>query len=847
MVHLMRRQRGIQVLRRGGATEARVLGATFAGLSPLAVEQPASAYDSVVAMLQSWLVGGISLVLIYGAALVAAVANPLTKRRLEVRDQVERKLKAPLHTALFREASVGTCRKSGGKSEPSGWFEQPQHRTESHGGLLKWSLQEGKFDRRTIEEVQSWLKRKCPRAVQFEEGSYSPERKAMNFPVPWRALLPADAVPTFSGQDGLREICDATGAGCELSGEGDTPSSLSDKILTISGNVEQKEAACRRIVDKLRVLQEVIDQEPGVFVIIVPSTAAPAVIGSKGAQIKEVIELSGAEVSVAKESIIGMNDQPIGVTGTGGQVVSAVSKINAILQDLADRGRLQPTDFRYRPGAQRPEDSGGSSFGAPGRAAQPTGGNPRTNAKFVVATQVAGWIIGKQGRHIRELQENSGAHIQVLKEGEVPPGVPVTDRIVEIGGRFESKAEGIQIILIAVDNMPALSAPRETLMLIPQQLTTDSEIKDVRQMSGCEIEVRDLPSHDEGLCTLLGNIESRVKAAQQFLKRLEEVMADGSVSLPAPSYGVRPSPSETLPESSASDVWAKPAPSAKDDPWAREDPWSKARDGGVAAKELSSSFAPSADSKASESRSVTFDNNLKVTDIHASYAAPSAQGREPDSQDPAKRGMEMSFGPNGSGGSSFAPNGPAKTTGLSFSPATSGPQMSFAPTGTSGVTQMSFGPSGGPTAGGSAMSLAPNSGAPGLSSGGVRMSFTPNGASSAPPSVMSSSAGMKMSFSPDEPGPGAKMSFSPDGPGAPGAKMSFSPDAPAAGGPSAPSNGAGAKMSFSPDGPGAPGHGLVLRCATNLLFLLEVGSWVRHVTCKTLTEPLPRVHPKVPK
>ena len=69
--------------------DARVLGATFAGLAPLAIEQPASAYDSVVAMLQSWLVGGISLVLIYGAALVAAAANPLTKRRLEVRGEVE--------------------------------------------------------------------------------------------------------------------------------------------------------------------------------------------------------------------------------------------------------------------------------------------------------------------------------------------------------------------------------------------------------------------------------------------------------------------------------------------------------------------------------------------------------------------------------------------------------------------------------------------------------------------------------------------------------------------------------------------------------------------------------------
>ena len=39
--------------------DARVLGATFAGLAPLAVEQPANAYDSVVAMLQSWLIGGL--------------------------------------------------------------------------------------------------------------------------------------------------------------------------------------------------------------------------------------------------------------------------------------------------------------------------------------------------------------------------------------------------------------------------------------------------------------------------------------------------------------------------------------------------------------------------------------------------------------------------------------------------------------------------------------------------------------------------------------------------------------------------------------------------------------------
>merc|ERR1719388_329205 len=66
------------------AIDARVAAATFAGLAPLAVEQPAGAYDSVVAMLQSWLVGGTVLVLIFAAALTAATANPLTKRRKEV-------------------------------------------------------------------------------------------------------------------------------------------------------------------------------------------------------------------------------------------------------------------------------------------------------------------------------------------------------------------------------------------------------------------------------------------------------------------------------------------------------------------------------------------------------------------------------------------------------------------------------------------------------------------------------------------------------------------------------------------------------------------------------------------
>mmetsp|Transcript_31052 Transcript_31052/g.70340 ORF Transcript_31052/g.70340 Transcript_31052/m.70340 type:complete len:112 (+) Transcript_31052:95-430(+) len=69
--------------------DARLAAAISAGLLPLAVEQPAGAYDSVVAMLQSWLVGGTVLTIIIAAALVAATANPLSKRRAAVAAQVE--------------------------------------------------------------------------------------------------------------------------------------------------------------------------------------------------------------------------------------------------------------------------------------------------------------------------------------------------------------------------------------------------------------------------------------------------------------------------------------------------------------------------------------------------------------------------------------------------------------------------------------------------------------------------------------------------------------------------------------------------------------------------------------
>ena len=166
--------------------------------------------------------------------------------------------------------------------------------------------------------------------------------------VPYRCLVPADSVSFIIGKGGatIRQMSDTSGATLSILKDGEAPATLADKIVIIGGSMQAKDAACREVVCKLRQMQGVTDMEPGVFVIIIPQVSVPVVIGTKGAQIKAIMEKSGAEINVGREAIIGMPDQPISINGTVDQVVSAVSGVNSVLQDMMDRNKLKETDFR---------------------------------------------------------------------------------------------------------------------------------------------------------------------------------------------------------------------------------------------------------------------------------------------------------------------------------------------------------------------------------------------------------------------------------------------------------------------------------------------------------------------
>eukprot|EP00928_Gymnodinium_smaydae_P002503 TRINITY_DN1089_c0_g1_i1.p1 TRINITY_DN1089_c0_g1~~TRINITY_DN1089_c0_g1_i1.p1 ORF type:complete len:741 (+),score=154.81 TRINITY_DN1089_c0_g1_i1:199-2421(+) len=367
----------------------------------------------------------------------------------------------------------------------------------------------------------------------------------MNFPVPWRCLLPSEAVDyvVYDSNAVLRELSDRSGALIDVSGEHDTPKRLSDRILTISGLAEQKELACRGIVERLRKLQDLhFDDNIGFFVVIVPAAAVPVVVGQKGATIREIMGDSGVELSIGKENVMGMPDTPIGLEGTCDQVVSACASLHRVIQEMADRGRLLPADFKYRPDRAAAALASGAGQGIPEvnlprsgadtlQGLDPTQ-NYRTKAKLVVDTQTAGWLIGKGGRTIREMQGNSGAFLHVLREEEcLPADLNPGDRVVEVCGRYERKLEGIQVVLRTADNMPGGQAPRETRILVPAQLVVAEVMADVVSSTGAEAvqPLHESAGRDEVMLLLTGSISSRIQAAQAFLTLTDKAHADGTI------------------------------------------------------------------------------------------------------------------------------------------------------------------------------------------------------------------------------------------------------------------------------------------------------------------------------
>mmetsp|Transcript_10380 Transcript_10380/g.16546 ORF Transcript_10380/g.16546 Transcript_10380/m.16546 type:complete len:715 (-) Transcript_10380:26-2170(-) len=281
----------------------------------------------------------------------------------------------------------------------------------------------------------------------------------MPFLVPWRCLVPLDAIGLVFGGDGSDGgFSAASGAEVKVSREDEAPATLSDKIVTVSGLVSQKEEACRLMIAKLWKAQGIAPDEEGIFVLVMPTCAVGAIIGTKGAKIKEIMDSSRADINVGREAIIGMPDNPMVLNGTQEQVLSATVLTNAVLQELAERDRVKEDDFIFIPGRQN---------AAPRPI--PRGGLSGLSARFVVSKGAAGYLIGKGGQKVKEMKDESGANMQ-FRNAEEEPGVCLAedDRVLEIRGGAQERDQGVRVVLAAMDQMP--DPPRESRLLVPTTL-----------------------------------------------------------------------------------------------------------------------------------------------------------------------------------------------------------------------------------------------------------------------------------------------------------------------------------------------------------------------------------------
>eukprot|EP00435_Cladocopium_sp_Y103_P041512 s33_g11.t1 len=342
----------------------------------------------------------------------------------------------------------------------------------------------------------------------------------MTFRIPWRLLIPPGSVDTAIGTDGGLSLAQKTGAKVTVSTSEEAPVTLSDKIVKIEGSVGEQEEVLGHIVAELFEFQGTLEDEDGLCVFVMPTSAVGAVIGAKGSKISEIMSESGAEIDVGRECIIGMPDNPVVLRGRPGQIVRAAVLCNAVLQDLADKGRVQADDFCYIPGraatATRTGRVGASS-------------SSLSCARFLVEKDFAGFLIGKGGDKIKRLRDQTGATLQFRGPAEEVTLILGQDqRVLDIRGSTDERNEAIRACFVEMD----AASMSSTRLLLPLACP-EVPLQEAAKAAGASIEMLDdiaSPESSERVLLLGGDSSIRMAAVLALVTKADAYSTNAPVT-----------------------------------------------------------------------------------------------------------------------------------------------------------------------------------------------------------------------------------------------------------------------------------------------------------------------------
>ena len=292
----------------------------------------------------------------------------------------------------------------------------------------------------------------------------------------------------------------------------------------------------------------------------VPSDRVGIVIGKGGETIRQLQQMTGCTIQVAKESQPGETDRLITLIGTDEQIVRADEEIKRVCMSGAPRGP-------YNGGALgSPMSSASGGYGGLGYG----GGS-----SFVmhVPNIAVGLLIGKSGETIRALQMRTGAGIQVQKNSDAEPNAP-TREVTLSGSQEQIDAARREVDLIVQEKtmdqrddrgmpmgggggggggmMGGMGGGDRTslVMRVPNSAVgtvigrAGETIKRLQQMTGARIQIDRNENKPEREVTISGTPEE-VERARLEVDDLVRQKASGVAHVPPPtapvgSYGRAP-------------------------------------------------------------------------------------------------------------------------------------------------------------------------------------------------------------------------------------------------------------------------------------------------------------------
>ena len=179
-----------------------------------------------------------------------------------------------------------------------------------------------------------------------------------------KTILTRDEASYLFGFDGvlLNQLRQQTGANINI-----TDQASVEHVLGIGGDLEiifkAFSLVCRKLWDFLQSVSGGSGGRPLIIRLAVHQSHCGTIIGKQGAKIREIKELSGANVLVGQDSLPNSNERCVEISGSGEACVQATYHICSVMRDMPIRGEVIAYVPRLIPGQSGPLGPGN---GGPG-------------------------------------------------------------------------------------------------------------------------------------------------------------------------------------------------------------------------------------------------------------------------------------------------------------------------------------------------------------------------------------------------------------------------------------------------------------------------------------------------